>query len=385
MPTRSSRSRGTNPAATRAFTAGGGAGAAASVRALLPAAVLAYAFLGEPGAALTAAAAWALSLAGEAWSRGAARQAPVADSSGAPTSGPATGSGRPAAGLGRQVPGVSSFRPFLPAGIAFVSFHSLFLASDLLRGGLPIRSAFLDSIQSALTCTVLLLPLGLPAAAAFLRSRTGRDGFSRVEAFQFTCCAGMSLAVAGSVLAGWLPPLSTAQLLWANAVGTVLPTLSLAFVRGDAGPTALTEGERPSRIIPDILVPGLLLALLLLAVYRLGLGYVGVAPRVADRARSLVFLALCLVQAGEPPGRLRSPPESGNPRARARRLAVRLGVFLAALVPAASGFLVPAARAFLGLSVPEPAAAASALRAAGIYAVLRFAARRIRSPIPRKN
>jgi magnesium-transporting ATPase (P-type) len=261
----------------------------------------------------------------------------------------------------------------------------VFLSSDLLRGSLPGRSAFLDSIQSALACSVLLLPLGLPAAAAFLKGRTGREGFSRLEAFQFACCAGMSLAAAGSVLAGWLPPLSTGQLVWANAVGTALPSLALARLPEHSGSAAPTAGERTPRIVPDILVPGFLLAVLLLAVYRLGLGYSGDAPRAADRARSLVFLALCLVQAGEPLAGLGTSPGSGNPRTRARELGTTLVGAFGSLAPIAAAFLVPAARTILGLSVPEPAAASVALAGSGTYLVLRYAAGKVRTFILRQD
>lgn len=380
MPIRSSNTRGSKNPVSKPPGAGGvacAAGAAEQVRALLPAAVLAYAFLGEPGAALTAAASWALSLAGEAWSRGGARPNPDDALSGAPPT--------PAARPDRPASGAFSFRQLPRAGVVFASFLTVFLASDLLRGGLSGRSAFLDSIQSALTCSALLLPLGLPAAAAFPRGGTGRAGFPLVEAFQLVCCAGMSLAAAGAVLAGWIPPLSIGQLLWANAVGTALPSLALARAPGRTGPGAPSAGEGSVRIVPDVLVPGLLLAVLLLAVYRLGLAYAGDAPRAADRARSLVFLALCLVQAGEPLAGLGKLPRAGSLRTRARELGIPLGGSLAALAPAVVVFLVPAARAFLGLTVPEPTAAAAALAAAGTYQGLRFAARKVLRDFTREN
>lgn len=380
MPIRSSKTLGSKRLVLKLPGAGGiasAAGAAAQVRAFLPAAALAYALLGEPGAALTAAAAWALSLAGEAWPRGRARPDPGPGVLGVPST--------PAACPDRPAPGYFTFRQLPRAGLVFASFLTVFLASDLLRGSLSGRSAFLDSIQSALTCSVLLLPLGLPAAAVFLRGGTGRAGFPRVEEFQLACCAGMSLAEAGAVLAGWIPPLSIGQLLWANAVGTALPSRALARASGSAGPGAPAAGERSVRIVPDVLVPGLLLAVLLLALYRVGLADTGDAPRAVDRARSLVFLAICLIQAAEPLAGLRKSPKAGSLRTRARELGTTLGGFLAALAPAAVVFLVPAARAFLGLTVPEPTAAAAALAAAGTYLGLRVAAGKALRDFPRET
>ena len=110
----------------------------------------------------------------------------------------------------------------------------------------------------------------------------------------------------------------------------------------------------------------------MLLVYRLGLGYAGDAPGVIDRARSLAFLALSLVQFGAPLEGLPELARAGRLRIFGRPRWIRLGAFLTILMPLAAAFFVPPLRSALGLTVPEPGEAASV--AAGVlgYAIIRI-------------
>lgn len=314
-----------------------------SERVLLPAAALAYALLGEPAAAGAAAAAWGLALAADC---GSVR----------------TRSVRP------------PFWPWIPAGAAFAVFLAAFLAAEAFRGGSLDGADLSDSLQAALTCAVLLVPLGLPAAAAFLGRRAGETPIHGVTEFQVSCCAGMSLAAAGAVLAGWIPPLTMGQAVWANAAGTALPGLALGLAPGGGEPLpARGSGKRAREAVSRILIQGLLLAVLLLAVYRLGLASAGDASRASARARSLSFLVLALVQAAEPFAGIRKAFRSGLGRFSVPGWGIRLGGCLAALSLAAAAFGIPAFRSLLGLEIPGLKELAGALAAAGIHAALRAA------------
>jgi|GEM_PF-6138822 len=344
---------------------GSGSGLA-SFHTLLLAAALAYALLGEIAGALAAAAAWALAVTVERSRGGGAksespRQATVHPGSDRPGS-PARGPAGPILRL-----------PAALAAAAFFLFLAVLLAAELLRAGSLGRAAARDSFRAALTCAALRVPLGLPAAEALLPDRARNPSVREIRVFQLSCCAGMSLAVFGAVLAGWIPPLALNQALWANLAGSVLPTLSLGLSPGTAGPPPGDPAPkfRPAGEIMEILARGVLLAVLLLTVYRLGLASAGEIPRAAARARSLSFLALCLIQAGEPLASMRKSSRYDSLRTRIPGWGIRLAASLAALALTAAAFSTPAVRSPLGLLVPDPPAAAVVLAAAGVFTALR--------------
>mgnify|MGYP000889126285 CR=1 FL=1 len=312
-----------------------------SERALLPAAALAYSLLGEPGAAGAAAAAWGLALA--------------------------AAGGRVPTPLVRARLG-----PWIPPVAAFAFCLAAFLAAEAFRDGFLDGSDLHDSLQAALTCAALLVPLGLPAAAAFLGRRGGESPIRGVAAFQVSCCAGMSLASAVAVLTGWIPPLTIGQTVWANAAGTALPGLSLGLAPEVGDP----QPARPSRkhalgAVPGILIRGLLLAVLLLAVYRLGLASAGDVSRASARSRNLSFLVVSLVQAAEPLAGIRKAIRSRLGGFSVPGWGIRLGGCLAALSLSAAAFGIPAFRSLLGLEIPGRTEIARALGLAGVYAALR--------------
>ncbi len=339
-----------------------------SLLALLPAAALAYALLGQTAGALAAAASWALAAAVNRSTGGGAesespRQAPVRPGSGRP--------GRPPRGPAGQI-----LR--LPAALTtavFFPFLAVLLAAELLRAGSLGHGALLDSLRTALTCTALLVPLGLPAAESLLPGGARNPDAREIRAFQLSSCAGMSLAVFGAVLAGWIPPLAPNQALWANLAGSVFPALALGLSPGTAGPPPADPASkpRPAGDFREILARGVLLAVLLLAAYRLGLASAGEVPRAAARARSLAFLVLCLIQSGEPLAGMRKSCRAGRLQSRIPGWGIRLAACLAALSLTAAAFSMPAARSLLGLLVPEPVSTAAALAAAGGFAALRAA------------
>lgn len=382
---------------------------AESIRDLLPVVALVNALLGEPWAAVVAAAAWFVAYLTETWIRNRDKSPALSLESrpalslesrpppcippplvpspapGAPGSSSAGGAGSPTpssdAVVEGPIHGAFSMGSVVPFGLALAAFLTVFLAAELFRGGLPVRDAILDSMQSALFCSALLIPLGLPTAVVFLQGRKhaprrGTGIQNRIAAFQISCCAGMSLATAGAILAGWLPPLTLGQMLWANTAGTALPSLILgsvpvssSSVPGNPG-ASLRAYPDCARLFPDILVPGLLSAVLLLGIFRLNLGYSGEASGAVDRARSLGFLALGLVQAGSPLAGLPRLSRAAGLRGLWRPLWVCLGGSIAALTAVAATFWLPPLRSALGLVLPESGETAAVLAGVTAYAVL---------------
>ena len=329
-----------------------------SLRTAVLFAALVFALLGETVAAFAAAASWA-----------AASRVAGANPTRRLDAVPGLPSPEHA---GVRGPGVDFSLAACLAAI-FAVFLVLLLGVELVRSGFPGRSAFLDSLRSALACTALLVPLGFPLASALLPDRARDTASRKILAFQLSCCMGMSLAEFGAILAGWVTPLSMAQMLWANLAGTALPTLALASAPESSDPPESIPGRlpRPPFLPAVFLIRGPALAAILVSVYRLGLGSAAGVPLAAARARSLAFLSLCLIQSLEPLRGIRRVSRTGCLRGSLPGWVVRLCGTLGVLALTAGLFFLAPLRSGLGLQVPTlgalgTAAAAAAFAACGM-------------------
>ena len=132
----------------------------------------------------------------------------------------------------------------------------------------------------------------------------GRNIYANIKKaihFLLSCNAGEIVAIFGSIIVGWAPPLLPIHILWVNLVTDVLPALALGMDPGD--PNVLDEKPRdPKESLfahgggRFMVLNGLLIGLLTIGIYRLGIHLYPVAEGYDMHAQTLAFAVLALSQ-----------------------------------------------------------------------------------------
>ena len=132
----------------------------------------------------------------------------------------------------------------------------------------------------------------------------GRNIYANIKKaihFLLSCNAGEILAIFGSIVVGWNPPLLPIHILWVNLVTDTLPALALGMDPGD--PDVLDEKPRdPKESLfakgggSFIGLNGLLIGLLTVVAYKLGEHLYPVAEGYDVHAQTMAFAVLSLSQ-----------------------------------------------------------------------------------------
>jgi Ca2+-transporting ATPase len=132
----------------------------------------------------------------------------------------------------------------------------------------------------------------------------GRNIYANIKKaihFLLSCNAGEIVAIFGSIIVGWIPPLIPIHILWVNLVTDVLPALALGMDPGD--PNVLDEKPRdPKESLfahgggRFMVLNGFLIGLLTIGVYRLGLHLYAESANSLVHAQTLAFAVLSLSQ-----------------------------------------------------------------------------------------
>jgi Ca2+-transporting ATPase len=137
--------------------------------------------------------------------------------------------------------------------------------------------------------------------AAIAEGRNIYANIKKAILFLLSCNAGEILAIFGSIVVGWVPPLLPIHILWVNLVTDVLPALALGVDPGD--PDVLKDRPRnPKESLfanggfRFMLGNGLLIGLLTMGIYRLGYRLYPVADGVNVHAQTMAFAVLSLSQ-----------------------------------------------------------------------------------------
>ncbi len=137
--------------------------------------------------------------------------------------------------------------------------------------------------------------------AAIAEGRNIYANIRKAILFLLSCNAGEIIAIFGSIIVGWIPPLLPIHILWVNLVTDVLPALALGVDPGD--PEVLKEKPRDPKEslfanggFRFMLGNGALIGLLTIGIYRLGYSLYPVAEGVNARAQTMAFAVLSLSQ-----------------------------------------------------------------------------------------
>jgi Ca2+-transporting ATPase len=132
----------------------------------------------------------------------------------------------------------------------------------------------------------------------------GRNIYANIKKaihFLLSCNAGEIIAIFGSIVVGWNPPLLPIHILWVNLVTDTLPALALGMDPGDPDvlkdkPRDPKEGLFANGGARFIGLNGLLIGLLTIAAYKLGEFMYPVAEGYDVHAQTMAFAVLSLSQ-----------------------------------------------------------------------------------------
>lgn len=137
--------------------------------------------------------------------------------------------------------------------------------------------------------------------AAIAEGRNIYANIRKAILFLLSCNAGEIIAIFGSIVVGWIPPLLPIHILWVNLVTDVLPALALGVDPGD--PEVLKDKPRDPKEslfanggFRFMLGNGALIGLLTIGIYRIGYSLYPVAEGVNARAQTMAFAVLSLSQ-----------------------------------------------------------------------------------------
>ncbi len=137
--------------------------------------------------------------------------------------------------------------------------------------------------------------------AAIAEGRNIYANIRKAILFLLSCNAGEIIAIFGSIIVGWVPPLLPIHILWVNLVTDVLPALALGVDPGD--PDVLKDKPRsPKESLFSnggfrfMVTNGLIIGLLTIGIYRLGYHLYPVAEGNNSHAQTMAFAVLALSQ-----------------------------------------------------------------------------------------
>ena len=137
--------------------------------------------------------------------------------------------------------------------------------------------------------------------AAIAEGRNIYANIKKAILFLLSCNAGEIIAIFGSIVVGWIPPLLPIHILWVNLVTDVLPALALGVDPGD--PEVLKDKPRSPKEslfahggFRFMIGNGLLIGLLTIGIYRLGYYLYPVAEGNNVHAQTMAFAVLSLSQ-----------------------------------------------------------------------------------------
>lgn len=137
--------------------------------------------------------------------------------------------------------------------------------------------------------------------AAIAEGRNIYANIKKAILFLLSCNAGEIVAIFGSIIVGWIPPLLPIHILWVNLVTDVLPALALGVDPGD--PDVLKDKPRSPKEslfaqggFRFMVGNGLLIGLLTIGIYRLGYYLYPVAEGNNVHAQTMAFAVLSLSQ-----------------------------------------------------------------------------------------